>query len=211
MRLKHPPPSVTAGPLRLSLAAWVVCHGLVAGSALAQSGGQPDPLAAPAWSAGAKFLDEEPHRKTKQRVVLSGVGSQAELSTVGRAINDVLGCIRLFGITGSNLGQSVPAGVSPERLAEIKAARVTWQAFEAMSTPPGRAAMPLPPASGHMAHAIDQWRVESETALSVRVDFRQDFFELKPVKDPQPRILRLRFVFQDGRWLLDGATEQSPP
>ncbi|MEY2592926.1 MAG: hypothetical protein RI972_615 [Pseudomonadota bacterium] len=189
---------------------------LALGAAAAASPAAPAPAASPAASAApatssaykpdGRFLKEEPFRKTKQLVKLSGVKSDAELATVRSAINDVVGFVRLFGITGSNVGSATITGTSPEQMAEIRAARVTWKAFEDQSTPKGRQSMPLEPASGHMAMALDTWVVESETALSLRVDFRQTSYELKMVQDPPARILRLRFVKQGGQWLFDGAS-----
>jgi hypothetical protein len=167
---------------------------------------QAKPAAAASFNPDAAFLREEPYRKTKQVVRLSGVKSEAELAIVKAAMNDVVRFVRLFGVTGSNLGDAVIPGTPPERMAEIKAARVTWRAFEAQSTPAGRAAMPIEPASGHMVVAMDDWLVESQSALSVRTDFRMTQFELKMVTDPVPRVMRLRFVKREGVWLLDGAT-----
>lgn len=198
--------------LRTPMGFWLVVFalGLVAGAAPAAA--QPSPRAgdappqAPAYKPDARFLRDEPFRKTKQLVRLTGVKSEAELATVRGAINDVVGFVRLFGITGSNVGSAVVSGTTPEQMAEIRAARVTWQAFEDQSTPKGRQSMPLEPASGHMAMALDRWEVESDTALSVRVDFRQTSYELKMVQDPPARVLRLRFVKQGGQWLFDGAT-----
>ena len=163
--------------------------------------------AAPAaFKPDAGFLKDDPYRKTKQVVRLSGVKSEAELATVRGAINDVVRFVRLFGITGSNLGNATISNTPPEEIAKIKAARVTWNAFENMSTPKGRQSMPIEPASGHMTMAMDEWVVESDSALSVRTDFRQTSYELKMVKDPVPRIYRLHFVKQDGKWLFDGVS-----
>jgi hypothetical protein len=190
---------------------WLVVFalGLVAG--VGPAAAQPSPRAgdappqAPDYKPDARFLKDEPFRKTKQVVQLTGVKSEAEWATVRGAINDVVGFVRLFGITGSNVGRATITGSSPEQMAEIRAARVTWKAFEDQSTAKGRSAMPLEPASGHMAMALDRWEVDSDAALSVRVDFRQTFLELKMIKDPPARILRLHFVKQGGRWLFDGA------
>jgi len=162
--------------------------------------------AVPSYKPDSRFLREEPFRKTKQVVQLNGVQSDAELATVRSAINDVVSFVRLFGITGSNLGSATVSGSAPEQMAEIKAARITWKAFEDQSTPKGRQSMPLEPASGHIATALDTGLVETGSALSVRVDFRQTFYELKMVQDPPARILRLRFVKQGGQWLFDGVT-----
>lgn len=156
------------------------------------------------------FLKDDPFRKTKQVIQLSGVKSEAELAIVRGAINDVVGFVRLFGITGSNLGNATISNTSPEKMAEIKAARVTWDAFARMSTPQGRQSMPIEPASGHMTMAMDAWVVDSDSVLSVRTDFRQTSYELKMVKDPVPKVLRLRFVKQEGKWLFDGATPVAP-
>lgn len=175
------------------------------GRAHAQSA-SAKPAVAASFTPDAAFLRDDPYRKTKQAVRLSGVKSEVELATVKSAINDVVRFVRLFGITGSNLGDAVISGTPPERMAEIKAARATWRAFETQSTPAGRAAMPIEPASGHMVVAMDEWVVESETVLSVRTDFRMTQFELKMIKDPPPRVLRLRFVKREGVWLFDGAT-----
>ncbi|NBQ90376.1 MAG: hypothetical protein EBS47_02165 [Betaproteobacteria bacterium] len=160
----------------------------------------------PTFKADSGFLKEEPYRKTKQVVKLTGVKSEAELITVRDAINDVVGFVRLFGITGSNLGNARISGTSPEQTAEIKAARVSWRAFEEQSTPKGRQSMPIEPASGHMVMAMDEWAVESDSALSVRTDFRQTSYELKMIKDPPARVYRLQFVKQRGVWLFDGAS-----
>jgi hypothetical protein len=181
------------------------------GRALAQSQSPSgNPAAVAGFKPDASFLRDDPYRKTKQAVRLSGVKSEAELAIIKIAINDVVRFVRLFGISGSNLGDAVIPGTPPERMAEIKAARVTWRAFEAQSTPAGRAAMPIEPASGHMVVAMDDWLVESETALSVRTDFRLTQFELKMIKDPPPRVLRLRFVKREGVWLMDGVQVQGP-
>ncbi len=166
----------------------------------------PAPPTPSSYKPDGRFLKEEPFRKTKQLVKLSGVKSDAELATVRSAINDVVGFVRLFGITGSNVGSATIAGTSPEQMSEIRAARVTWKAFEDRSTPLGRSSMLLEPASGHMAMALDTWVVQSESVLSVRVDFRQTSYELKMVQDPPARILRLRFLRQEGQWLFDGAS-----
>lgn len=166
--------------------------------------GAPSATGLQDYRPDASFLKDDPFRKTKQLISLSGVKSEAELAVVRGAINDVVGFVRLFGITGTNLGNAVPSGITPERVAEIKAAKVTWKAFEDQSTPRGRQSMPIEPASGHMVMAMDGWQVESDAALSVRTDFRMTAFELKLVKDPPPRILRLRFVQQGGKWLFDG-------
>ncbi len=163
---------------------------------------------APGFKPDAGFLKDDPYRKTKQVVRLTGLKSEAELAVVKGAINDVVGFVRLFGITGSNLGNAMIPGGTPEKMAELKAARVTWEAFARMSTAKGRDSMPIEPASGHMVVDMDQWAVESDGALSVRVDFRQTAYELKMVKDPPPRVYRLRFLKQEGKWLFDGA---SPP
>ncbi len=160
----------------------------------------------PAFKPDGAFLKSDPYRKTKQVVKLTGVKSEAELETVRGAINDVVGFVRLFGITGSNLGNAVITGSSPEQMAEIKAARVTWRAFEAMSTAQGRQSMPIEPASGYMTMAMGDWSVESDRVLSVLTDFRQTSYELKMVENPPARLLRLRFIRQDGKWLFDGAT-----
>lgn len=197
--------------LRTPMGFWLVVFalGLMAGAGPAAA--QPSSRAAdatpqaPDYKPDTRFLKEEPFRKTKQLVQLTGVKSEAEWATVRGAINDVVGFVRLFGITGSNVGSATIAGTSPEQMAEIRAARVTWKAFEDQSTPKGRSSMPLEPASGHMAMALDRWAVDSDTALSVRVDFRQTARELKMVQDPPARILRLHFVKQGGRWLFDGA------
>jgi len=169
---------------------------------------QAQPVATQAssqFTPDARFLKDDPFRKTKQVVQLTGVKSEAELATVKGAINDIIGFVRLFGITGSNLGSAMVSGSTPEQTAEIKAARVTWDAFSRMSTPKGRQSMPIEPASGHMVVAMDQWMLEPEGALTVRADFRQTSFELKMVKDPPARVYRLRFVKQEGKWLFDGA------
>ena len=169
------------------------------------------PADATAFKPDRGFLKDDPFRKTKQVVQLTGVKSEAELVIVRGAINDVVGFVRLFGITGSNLGNAKLANTTPEQLADIKAARVTWEAFARMSTPQGRQSMPIEPASGYMTMAMDSWEVESNAALSVRTDFRQTSYELKMVKDPVPKVLRLRFVKADGgKWLFDGATPVAP-
>lgn len=177
--------------------ALLLCGGLAgAHAAQAAPGGfQPD----------AAFLKQDPDRKTKQLVQLTGLRSAEDQAVVQSAINDVIGFVRLFGVAGSNLGQAVIPGSTPERMAQIKAASKTWRAFEARSTPGGRAAMPIEPASGHILHSMADWRVESDAALSVVADFRMTQFELQPVKDPLPRVLRLRFVRQGNQWLFDGA------
>jgi hypothetical protein len=177
------------------------------GSARAQA---PSASEASAFKPDRGFLKDDPFRKTKQVVQLTGVKSEAELAIVRNAINDVVGFVRLFGITGSNLGNAKLANTTPEQLAEIKAARVTWDAFARMSTQQGRQSMPIEPASGHMATAMDAWVVESDSVLSVRTDFRQTMVELKMVKDPAPKVLRLRFVKQEGKWLFDGASPVAP-
>lgn len=188
----------------------LVAMGLVA-TRPAQAQAQPASApTAPSFKPDAGFLKDDPYRKTKQVVKLTGLKSEAELAVLKAAINDVVGFVRLFGITGSNLGNAMIPGGTPEKMAELKAARVTWEAFARMSTPRGRDAMPLEPASGHMVVDMDQWMVESDTALSVRVDFRQTAYELKMVKDPPPRVVRLRFLKQEGKWLFDGASPAVP-
>lgn len=165
------------------------------------------PTGSASFKPDASFLKEEPYRKTKQLVQLTGVKSEAEYAVVKQSMNEVVRFVRLFGISGSNLGNAVISGTSPERMAEIKAAKVTWRAYENLSTPKGRDSMPIEPASGHMVRSMGDWEVESDTALSVRVDFRVTFVELKPVKDPAPQVMRLRFVKQEGKWVFDGATK----
>ena len=163
-----------------------------------------------AWAQGAayvpdaKFLMDDPYAKTKQVVRLSGVTSEAQRLVVKSAIDPVVRFVRLFGITGTDLGDAVPKGASQEQVADIKAGRVSRRVFAEMSTPTGRSAMPIEPASGHLLHHMGEWSVKSEQELSVLVDMRQVFYELKPVKNPTPVILRLRFVRQQGQWLFDG-------
>lgn len=216
---KEVPPRVSTPVLTGIVLCWLLAWWAItpqpARAQSAASPASPSPSTAPATpSAGdyrpdGAFLKEDPYRKTKQLIRLTGVKSDAELAIVRGAINDVVGFVRLFGITGSNLGNAVPTGVPPERVAEIKAARVTWRAFEAQSTAQGRQSMPLEPASGHMVMAMDQWQVESDAVLTVRTDFRMTAYELKMVKDPPAHILRLRFIRQDGRWLFDGASREA--
>lgn len=200
---ENPPRQPTPVGMAFMVLAMAALFWLVPARAQAQATA-PNP--APAFKPDGGFLKEDPFRKTKQVVQLTGVKSEAELAIVRGAINDVVGFVRLFGITGSNLGNATISNTSPEKMAEIKAARVTWDAFARMSTPQGRQSMPIEPASGHMTMAMDAWVVESDTALSVRTDFRQTSYELKMVKDPMPKVLRLRFVKQEGKWLFDGAS-----
>lgn len=167
------------------------------------------PTAAKPYVPDARFLREGPNRKTKQVVVLSGVQSEAERLVVKDAMEDIITFVRLFGLTGSDMGDVVPKGMTAEEVAKIKASPVAHRTFQNMTTPQGRSAMPIPVASGHLAFSIDQWVVESDSALTVRVDFRQPFYEFKPVQNPVPRVLRMRFIRQDGRWLFDGAQEQA--
>lgn len=204
---ENPPRQPTPVGMAFMVLAMAALFWLVPARAQAQATA-PNP--APAFKPDGGFLKEDPFRKTKQVVQLTGVKSEAELAIVRGAINDVIGFVRLFGITGSNLGNATISNTSPEKMAEIKAARVTWDAFARMSTPQGRQSMPIEPASGHMTMAMDSWVVESDTLLSVRTDFRQTSYELKMVKDPVPKVLRLRFVKQEGKWLFDGAAPATP-
>ena len=180
-----------------------------AGSARAQgsSAAAGSPPGVAAYQPDARFLKEGPNRKTKQVVALSGVKSDAELRVVREAMEEIITFVRLFGLTGSDMGDVVPKGMTAEDVARIKASPVANRTFQNMSTAQGRNAMPIGVASGHLAYAIDQWAVESDSALVVRVDFRQPFLEFKPVQNPVPRVLRMRFIRQDGRWLFDGAQE----
>lgn len=182
-----------------------------AGSAWAQGAAAAagSPPGAAAYSPDARFLKEGPNRKTKQAVALSGVKSEAELRVVREAMEEIITFVRLFGLTGSDMGDVIPKGMTAEDVARIKASPVANRTFQNMSTPQGRSGMPISVASGHLAYAIDQWAVESDAALTVRVDFRQPFLEFKPVQNPVPRVLRMRFIRQDGRWLFDGAQEQA--
>jgi hypothetical protein len=198
---QYPPRHEAVHLFALALFLWGALLLLAPPRALAQPAAGTQ--APPAFKPDAGFLKDDPHRKTKQVVRLTGVKSEAELAIVRGAINDVIGFVRLFGITGSNLGNAKLSSVSPEELEKIKAARVTWDAFARMSTPRGRQSMPIEPASGHMTMAMDEWAVESDSALSVRTDFRMTSFELKMVKDPVPQVHRLHFVKQDGKWLFD--------
>ncbi|NBW47517.1 MAG: hypothetical protein EBR46_05185, partial [Betaproteobacteria bacterium] len=99
--------------LRTPMGFWLVVFalGLLAGAAPAAAQTSPragdTPTPAPAYKPDARFLRDEPFRKTKQLVQLTGVKSEAELATVRGAINDVVGFVRLFGITGSNVGSAV--------------------------------------------------------------------------------------------------------
>lgn len=204
---ENPPRQPTPVGMAFMVLAMAALFWLVPARAQAQATA-PNP--APAFKPDGGFLKEDPFRKTKQVVQLTGVKSEAELAIVRGAINDVIGFVRLFGITGSNLGNATISNTSPEKMAEIKAARVTWDAFARMSTSQGRQSMPIEPASGHMTMAMDSWVVESDTLLSVRTDFRQTSYELKMVKDPVPKVLRLRFVKQEGKWLFDGAAPATP-
>lgn len=195
--------SLVGRPLGLALAL-----SLAAASAAAQgtNPGAASPAVA-AYQPDARFLKEGPNRKTKQAVSLSGVKSDAELRVVREATDEIITFVRLFGLTGSDMGDVVPKGMTAEEVARIKASPVANRTFQNMTTAQGRNAMPIAVASGHLAFSIDQWAVESDSALSVRVDFRQPFYEFKPVQNPVPRVLRMRFIRQDGRWLFDGAQE----
>ena len=154
-----------------------------AGSARAQgaSAAAGSPPGVAAYQPDARFLKEGPNRKTKQVVALSGVKSDAELRVVREAMEEIITFVRLFGLTGSDMGDVVPKGMTAEEVARIKASPVANRTFQNMTTAQGRNAMPIAVASGHLAFSIDQWAVESDSALSVRVDFRQPFYEFKPV------------------------------
>lgn len=142
------------------------------------------------------FLKNDPYKKSKSRVELSGVKNESELMVVKEAINDILQLIRLFG-----LGNKLPDG----RI--IMENTRTHPAFIKLTTERGRREIDIEPASTRHDKKTYNWNIISNDKLEVDVIFKHQPLSLGSPEVPAERTYRLGFIKNqcDAKWCLNEA------
>lgn len=153
-------------------------------------------LASSPYQPDRGFLKNDPYKKSKSRVELSGVKNESELMVVKEAINDVLQLIRLFG-----LGNILPDG----RI--ILENTRTHPTFLRLTTEQGRREIDIEPASTRHDKKTYNWNIISDDKLEVDVIFKHQPLSLGPSEVPDEKTYRLGFIKNQcgAKWCLNEA------
>ena len=142
------------------------------------------------------FLKNEPYRKSKARVELSGIKNDFELKIVEDSLNDVLRLVRLFG-----MGNKLPNGKVISKNTRLH------PAFLLLTTERARNQIDIDPASNHIDQKIFNWNVESNTKFTVYVIFKHQPLSSGLAEYPDTRIYEFEFLKNQcgAKWCLNQA------
>jgi hypothetical protein len=109
---------------------------------------------------GREFLNQEPGRKTKRVVVLTGIHSIDELDALKQSIDDIIMYIRLFGLSKYTHDKKIINSSPRQHPRFIEYTHISL-----------RDGMEIIPHSNMLADRIGDWRVVDRFDISFTVDF----------------------------------------